>query len=383
LSKGKKFYHDRSEVSGDILLNVASPTFLREKICQIQDYIKSRKLPDFFPPFKEHVEEIVNFVSSQLQKYESSRSETLRDTFLFQAFTCLRLYLIQHFLLKSAERNLTNIKWVSLQNLVYSLSNQIKLMRRPVSILGDDYFAAGTPVYRECGIRIEKPFYIVVADEFDFPLFWTLIAHELAHCKLSETEHLTKLYVIASEMDLFRRLRADYCAKRIEQAMCDIIATRLLGPAFMYAYFLRLYPDFSEEHPREDPSHQFRIECMAEVLQLCRLHQIADWARERLDEKFRKSWKDEEISPLKDSLLELSNDFPLLVDKDKYEYYGSMVHVPKPDSSLLGNPIGLIVGCWFKVIEMGIGRNVDYFKRLSSIFIRGLEGASSSPNPSA
>ena len=383
MSQSKKFHIERSKVSSDILLNSASTAILRGKIREILDSVKTRKWQESFPQFSEHSEEVASFASSRLKRYEVSQRDNLRDTFLFQAFTGLRLYSVHHFLIQSAERDINNPKWISLQNFVFHLSDQIELTKRPVSILGDDYFATGSPMYREYGIQIEKPFYIVVADRFDYPLFWTLSAHELAHCRLSETEHLRKLYKIANEMNLFRRLRMDYCQKRIEQAMCDIIATRLLGPAFVYAYFLRLYPDFLENNAEEEPSHQFRIECMTETLECAELHQIANWIREKRDEKFRKSWEDEEISSLKEVLLKLSDGFPLSIDKRRYEHYSSIVSVPKPDYYLLKDPISLSMACWFKVAETGIGKTLNSFEKLSSVFITELKRASSSANSSA
>lgn len=319
----------------------------------------------------------------QLERRDLSKRDNLRDTFLFQAFTCLRLYSIHHFLIQSAEREATSVKRISFQNFVSSLSDHIKLTKRPISVLGDDYFASGSPTYREYGIQIEKPFYMVVSDGLDYPLFWTLIAHELAHCRLSETEHLKKLYKIANEMNLFRRLRMDHCEKRIEQAMCDIIATRLLGPAFVYAYFLRLYPDFLENHAEEEPSHQFRIECMAETLECADLHEIANWIRERRDEKFGKSWEHEEIASLKESLVKVSDGFPLLINREKYEYFGGLVGVPKLDPRLLKDPISLSVGCWFKLTETKVERAINSLEKLSRVFVKGLKWASSSPNSSA
>jgi len=348
--------------SFDETVNLIPPTILRQKALQLSKYIQEKEWPNGFQPFKEHTEDVVRRVIWYLDMYDKTRRPVLKDLCLFLANGCLNLFLFQYHLFKSAERDSSSDMWSALKHFAYYLSDKLELVKKPLPVLGATYYSSGSPSYREYGL-ILRPYYVIVADSLDSPLFWPLIAHELAHCKLSETEHIKRLLEIATRLNLNLTREIE---RRIEEALCDLIATRLMGPAFVYAYCLKLYPTFyGDSVPEEYPLDQFRLECMCSVLDSAGLTEVANEVRIMRDTKFIRNWTEEKLTPLKEDLIKLSADFDTLF------------------MDVSERNVSTYVDYWDKFVSESAERSLDLLKELSTRLIQMLKGPTTSSDSSA
>lgn len=261
--------------------------------------------------------------------------------------------------------------WRALRNLVKHFSEQLRLKTLPMPLLGDEYFCTGSFTYfKDLQIRLKKEFYFVSVDFLDSPIFWPLIAHEIAHCSLNETEYLRKVLVSSEAVEVKRRTIIPV-EQRVEEVLCDIVATRLLGPAYVWAYITRLWLIFPLGVHEKYPSHPFRLECMCEVLDRMELDDVSADFRKLRDQRFAISWQEEEISPLRYVLIEVSENFPCAINRDIYvqglsatEY---LFDSPPRD------PVVLFLSCWNKVREEGIAKIGELLPKFASVILQALE----------
>jgi hypothetical protein len=345
----------------DETLDLISPNILRQKARQLLDDVQKADWPSIFQPFKEHTEDVAKQVLLHLDRYDKTQQPVLKDLYLFLANICLNLFLFQHYLFKTAKRDATSNIWEALQHFTYYLSDKLQLRKKPLPVLGARYSSTGSPMYREYGLML-RPYYAIVADSLDNPIFWTLIAHELAHCKLSETDHVKRLLEAATRLDLDITHEME---RKIEEALCDIIAARLLGPAFVYAYCTKLYPTFyGNGVPKQYPLDQFRLECMCSLLESAGFTETANHIRTMRDIKFTRNWTDEEISSLKEDLIKLSADFAT-ISTDTTEKI-----------------VQTYITYWDEFIKKGAHETSELLQEISSKLIQMLKRLSSPLNPS-
>src|SRR5207245_4712471 len=123
-------------------------------------------------------------------------------------------------------RNLYRRESLALRRWVHWLSEVLQLSQEPISMLGETYFT--TTLYHSSFRDSIPRYYLTSVDGFDDPLFWPLTAHEMAHCKFDETGHVLRAFEEARQKRLDEKIGAEPCERRLEQAMGDIVATRLI-----------------------------------------------------------------------------------------------------------------------------------------------------------
>jgi len=301
-----------------------------------------------------------------LKRADAARSETVKEAYLFLVEMCLRYYSAQYQLFQLSKSSMAKIHaWNALRNLIRYLSNRLEMKTLPMPLLGDDYFATGSYTYfRDLSIRLRKDFYFIAVDSLDPPIFWPLIAHEIAHCWLNETRYLDRIFASPDVLEVKRRTSIPV-ERRLEEVLCDMVATRLLGPAYVWAYITRLWPVFPQGVHENYPSHPFRLECM-------------------YDQRFRISWLDEEISQLKDILLEICENFPFTISKSVY--IEGLSATPYFFDSPPKDPVILFLSCWNKVHEKGLIKIHEFLPKFTSVILKALvrlNGGSMSLNPPA
>lgn len=290
---------------------------------------------------------------------------------MFLVEMCLRYYSAQYQIFQLTKGSMAQRNtWIALRNLVKYLSDQLKMKTLPIPLFGDDYFATGSFTYfRDLPIRLRKDFYFIAVDSLDLPIFWPLITHEIAHCWLNETEYLDKIFS-SSEFQEVKRRSSIPIEQRLEEVLCDIVATRLLGPVYVWAYTTRLWHVFPQAVHENYPSHPFRLECMCEVLDRTELDDVSSSLRQLRDERFRIGWQDEEISPLKDVLLEMCDDFPCTINKSVY--IRSLSATEYFFESPPNNPVVLFLSCWNKIHQMGITKIYELLPKFTAAILTAL-----------
>jgi hypothetical protein len=294
----------------------------------------------------------------------------VKEGYLFLADMGLSYYSAQYQFFQLAKASWKEETWSALQCLIRYISTNLKLSIPPIPILGDDYYATGSFSYfRDLAFRLKREYYFVAVDFLDISLFWPLIAHEVAHCWLNETRYLKQISASSEALSIKAKTKVPV-EERVEETLCDLVATRLFGPAYPQAYNVKLWLRFPKEVHEDYPQHSFRLECMIAVLERLELNEVAEEFKKLRDEKFDVGWQQEEISPLKEQLLEVSKNIPTTINRKLYER--SLFMTEQLFSSPPRDPVLLFLTCWNKFIEEGPSKIPILLSELSSLLLRTL-----------
>jgi hypothetical protein len=179
----------------------------------------------------------------------------------------------------------------------------------PLPIFGESYYSSGSfSYYKEFRIPLKKEYYVLSVNQTDPPVFWPLALHEMAHCWLGRHEYVD--HICGRNQPDLRNIGQNTAANRVEEALCDIIATHVIGPSYPYAYVSKLWVTFPLPVTCNYPSHRYRIECMARVLDRQGFYEDANDLRVVGDQKFESKWQEEEVSWSLGDLLEVANELP-------------------------------------------------------------------------
>ncbi|MGQ9474402.1 MAG: hypothetical protein ACUVRN_10230 [Candidatus Caldatribacteriaceae bacterium] len=260
--------------------------------------------------------------------------------------------------------------WDAFRSLIKYISEILKLSSPPMPILGDEYYSTGSFSYfRDLGFRLRKEYYFVVADFMDSPIFWPLVAHEVGHCWLNETKYIQEISTLPEALEIETKTKVSV-EKRIEETLCDLVGVRLFGPAYVHSYNLKLWLRFPKPVHEDYPQHPFRLKCMLDMLYRLEMDDAAENIREICGERFDADWQKEEISPLKDHLLEASENFPKTISRRLYEE--SLFLTEQLYSSPPRNPVLLFSTCWNRFLKEDPEKVVNLLPRFSSIILKAL-----------
>ena len=283
----------------------------------------------------------------------------------------LNYYSTQYQFFQLAKVSMKEETWRAVQNFVRYVSEHLKLSISPMPILGDDYYSTGSFCYfRDLAFRLKREYYFVAVDFLDSTLFLPLVAHEVAHCWLNETGYVKKICTFSEVLDIKAKTRIPV-EERIEETLCDLVATKLFGPAYLHSYNIKLWLRFPEPVHEDYPHHSFRLECMFDMLDHLELKEVTESLRKKRDERFGVSWQQEEISPLKSALLEVSKKFPTTINRNLYEE--SLFTTAQLYDSPPENPVLLFLTCWNKFLEEGPSKVATVLPELSSVIIKTLK----------
>lgn len=303
-------------------------------------------------------------------------SRKIREGYLYIIDTILWYYLTQYQFFQLSLSSMKEEKsWKALKNFLGYLADQLKLKAPPIPILGNEYYSTGSFSYfkdlSSLAPHLKIEYYFIAVDSLDQPIFWPLVAHEAAHCWLSGTRFVEEICTLEMAQEI--KSKNDIpLEKRVEEALCDIVATKLLGPAYTWAYITRLWLHLDRRASNSYPSHSFRIECMCTLLELMEMPEVAEKIRRLKDERVKDDWRKEEISPLKDYLVELSKGFPSAVNREHYAKSLSMVgqvFTSPPD-----NPVLLFLSCWNYLQLCGLSNLEETLPKFTSIILKVLGG---------
>jgi hypothetical protein len=109
---------------------------------------------------------------------------------------------------------------------------------------------------------------------------------------------------------------------------------------------------------------------MLDVLYRLELKEAAENIREICNERLDANWQKEEISPLKDDLLEASEKFPRTISRRLYEE--SLFSTEQLYSSPPRNPVLLFLTCWNRFLREDPSKVVNLLPRFASIILKAL-----------
>ncbi|RLJ04458.1 MAG: hypothetical protein DRP08_01690 [Candidatus Aenigmatarchaeota archaeon] len=268
-----------------------------------------------------HVEEVIYYVDLYLEKANLARARILKAVFTFLSHKLLEVLLSHANYVELVEKQVGGQKWVALRSTLEFYKSQTKLRGDIIPVLADDYYSLGRFTYLKHFAELKlHPLYIISANKTDTPVFWPLLLHELAHCLLTETTHLSGAVAYIAEHSPLEE-RPLKIERRVEELLCDIIATRLCGPAYLNAFIHSLWPCIRVRPSEDYPSNSLRLRCMMLTLQDCGISDYDELVNriirsisvfDRLDET------DKLINSTMIRLVELTRDIPTLINEKTY-----------------------------------------------------------------
>jgi hypothetical protein len=328
-------------------------------------------------PFIDHGYDVISKIRVYLTIARSTTLEPVKTANLWLCDTALHWLSLQYSIFKIAESGTHDERWAALNSFVANYASELKLQAIPLPLLGNAYFSTGSfQYYRRLALRLEREYYVVSVDASDPPVFWPLLLHEVSHCWLGSRNYVD--VICGTHSDDVGRMEREVVERRVEEALCDALATRIIGPAYPFSYFNKLWAQFPTKAAQEYPSHRFRVECMARVLDDLQFYQMAEETRSLGNERFADNWQDEDISWSINDLISVTRELPELVSPELY----SMVEESSRtlESSPPKDLPTLFLSCWMWVDTAELNRIPSTLDKTSTIILRTLKGWPSSSN---
>jgi len=323
-----------------------------------------------FTRYKEHALEVINSLRQKLDRVQTSESKRLKEFYFYQIDTGIRWFLIQHRIFKTILESSSDKRWAALRNFVYFYSQQIGLKTSPLPFFGEEYYSSGSfPYYRTLALRLEKEYYVLCVDHTDPPVFWPLALHEIAHCWLSNRDDVDQ--ICGRHLPDLRRIDKDTAENRVEEALCDVVATCLIGPAYPYAFVTKLWAQFPVEVSSNYPSYRYRVECMASILDRQGFCEEAADLRDIGEGKSEHGWREEEISWSLDDLQSVADEVPSpSATEVKRLARGASTDL---ELSAPSDPASLFYAAWLSLDRADPKNTANTTDKMSQAIIRVLE----------
>ncbi len=318
------------------------------------------------------------YLSDRVSEYISRASHDIDSIYTINDIRLARFSLdwltFQQQLISTAVQCSKSNKWISLQGLIEYCSKMMEISDPTLGVFSTIYGATGAfDYYNRIDSSSDIDYFIILVHEFDPPIFWSLAIHEIAHCWLSSKDVVMKI-----SKQIHSGLDIKYQEGRIEEAICDAIATSFIGPPYPFAYIECLWPvfnQFADEHPH----HSFRVHLMTEVLRENGFNKTANDIEEIARNILVYDWADEEIVDsidlIKEAACQTSFKFTLdsmtEIDYDIVEFTSQ----PPNDVRCLFN-----VG-WKLINNAPDNRYFNVFESVSNIIQMSLEGKSTAFKP--
>ncbi len=250
---------------------------------------------------------MVSKISSFIDRVERSSNPSDRLTHIWLSQASLDWLLIQHGFFKMSYHDSTTNKWCALQGLVKTGSELFEIGAPVLGTFYNTYGSTGTFILnRRIGQLSGDDYFMVITDELDPPIFWPLVIHELAHCWLSSqtiVEEISSKVHYNNESSIIER--------RVEEALCDAIATSFMGPSYVYSYINRLWHSFMMMDSFEYPKNSFRLEVMIRTLEQANYDEVED-LKIIIEETSTVDWEDEAIVDSLAPIEEFAKQLPFI-----------------------------------------------------------------------
>lgn len=306
----------------------------------------------------------------------STNSEIVRITSLWLCDTALNWLLTFYSRFELAQKRSQDKRWTALNSFIANYAAEFNLHSQPLLLLGDSYYSTGSfQYYKKLSLRLNKEYYLISVDSSDPPVFWPLALHELCHCWLSSSHAVDSIYgAHASEMNGIDREIAE---NKIEEALCDSLATYIIGPSYPHAFINKLWAQFPREISDWYPANEFRIECMANILDELQLNDAANEIRNVANLRFNNSWEDEEIACVTSDLAQSTKEFAHNIPKVGKQVCSEAKKASKAleDSPPKDLPT-LFFSCWTLIDETSPELISTSLDRTTDILLNALKGRS-------
>lgn len=244
--------------------------------------------------FRNYGLQYLELLDRQTRMVSTATSPVLRGNLQLLVDLGVEWLSIQYLKFGSVLQSVTDTRWRALYAMLHFYSQAIGITPTPLPILGEGYNSTGSFIYyRDRMRRVQNRHYVISVDGTDKPLFWPLALHELAHVWLGERDEVDRICESNLEPGI---LTSEEQTRRVEEALCDVLATRMMGPAYSYAFIEKLWAKMEAAPGEGYPSNSFRIECVARALDRQGFGSESADLRAIAGAKFEDAWEDELIA---------------------------------------------------------------------------------------
>jgi hypothetical protein len=326
-----------------------------------------------FESFYNYSTDMVTRILDIIDRVERSLHPFDRMANIWLSQISLDWLLVQHGFFKLSYYNFTSIEWRALQGLIKTVSEILEIRAPVLGAFYNTYGSTGTFILnRKIGRPFGQDYFMVMIDELDYPIFWPLVIHELSHCWLSSQNIIEEI-----SSQIHSELEPKIVERRVEEALCDAVATSFMGPSYVYSYINRLWPTFSMRNSIEYPSDAFRLEMMIRILKQTNHDKVAD-IETMIEDNISIDWANEEIVASMILIEEFTKQLPF---SSKPEDFVSNIDsvdefVKNPPENLQN----LFHTGWTLLNLSNIDVYSDDFKRINSVFLELLERSGTTVN---
>lgn len=245
---------------------------------------------------------VLRETSNIIKKSAVTKDETAKDGFWVAADKAIRDISEDISLFFMFQNSIDNKKWKSLANFSNRCSEYMGLKKNPSVVLyGSSNFSASGPPNATGISRIDEDSYsLVVIDHSLDALLWPSVVHEISHLLPLIDDNVDNLYY---KSGLSKSVEIDEGVSKLVEAVCDSLATTIIGPAYPLSFYSQYYQTFGQNRSKTHPTDEFRMKLMIETLRKNNLEDYAKNVDELLSDRSGESWNDDILTNYIDNII--------------------------------------------------------------------------------
>lgn len=254
--------------------------------------------------FLDSAKSAITLVQGLIRRTETSVEEQSRKSYAALANHLINGVSEDLSLFKLFEQSVSDERWKSATNMVLECSEFMGVSPIPAVVLsGSGYFnTQGPPDIRtDIGKNIPK-YNVVSVEQLHSPILWPNVIHELCHFLVLESEAPDKIYTSIGDY----QLEIESTQDKIEEAICDCVATLIMGPSYPFSYLAQYFQILSNTAHIRHPSDSLRLKLMSDILFKVKMPQESKEIEEILINKLGKAWQQDELFPAFDRIIKES-----------------------------------------------------------------------------
>ena len=254
--------------------------------------------------FLDSAKSAITLARELLRRAETSVEEQSRKSYLELAYRLVSGISEDLSLFKLFEQSVNDERWKSATNMVLECSKFIGVCPTPSVILsGNSYFSSQGPPDIRTGKENSIPKYNVVSvDQLHSPILWPNLIHELCHFIIWDGKMPEEIFYSIDNDEL----EIVSTQNKIGEAICDCVATLIIGPSYPFSYLAQYFQTLSNTASMSHPSDSLRLKLMSDILVNSKMPQESKEIEEILINKLGKAWQQDELFPAFDRIIKES-----------------------------------------------------------------------------
>ena len=326
--------------------------------------------------FLDSAKSAITLVQGLIRRTETSVEEQSRKSYAALANYLINMVSEDLSLFKLFEQSVSDERWKSATKMVLECSQFMGVSPIPAVVLsGSGYFnTQGPPDIRtDVGKNIPK-YNVVSVEQLHSPILWPNVVHELCHFLVLESEAPDKIYTSIGDY----QLEIESTQNKIEEAICDCVATLIMGPSYPFSYLAQYFQILSNTAHIGHPSDSLRLKLMSDILFKSKMPQESKEIEEILINKLGKAWQQDELFPAFDRIIK---DSTRLIRIPKYRNFRRGLTLDDFKKDTPSDVYSLFNEGW-NIIRSSPQQDKRTYREVSDLILKRLKRGSISMYPS-